>query len=107
MPQTLALRLSDVLCVLYPDKRDKIKEEEHVFYDCKDMKFGEHLVAQGVLTREQIEVGLLQQQLELGRLAEADKETLRDVQRRILLGASNAIDDLHLLVSKTKLVVRK
>jgi hypothetical protein len=94
---TPALRLVDVMCVLFPERRIKIQEVVASFYSTQEQKVGESLVHQGVITEEELKLALLQQKAELGKFDKTDNDELWRIQRAVHSRFMAAFEDVCLI----------
>jgi hypothetical protein len=99
-----ALRLIDIMCTLEKDeaKREAIRKAATEYYDNREQRMGESLVAQGVVSPEFLKLALLTQRAELGRLTAADKEELWRLQSDMHDRAMASLEEMRLIAQQMR-----
>ncbi len=96
---TPALRLVDVIVALFPDRREKISQAVTEFYVAREQRMGEHLVQLGLLTTEELQLAVLTQKAELGKLSKADVVELAHIQAAVHARFMASFEDVILFAT--------
>jgi len=102
MGSDLAIQLSDVLKILFPDRRLAIEQAALVYYSDPlrvGVQFGRYLVEHGAITDGELERALIEQHAELGRVANAPEEERLRYIGRLHQRATDAIEAAHLVIN--------
>jgi len=75
-----AIRLVDVMCELWPEKKEQLMHLATDFYNRREEQMGEYVVAHGLLTEEELKFAILTQKAELGRLSASDSDELMHIR---------------------------
>ncbi len=105
MTSEVLIRLSDVLCILMPDKALDIRRAANTYYDKnkehEEATLGEYLVDHKVISPGELEYGLVAQTAQVLLLKDASPKEVSNILKRTLVRASEAIDEAQAILNIT------
>ena len=95
-----ALRLVDVLCLLFPERKIAIIQFADQFYAGREKRMGEYLVERGIITQEELRLAVLQQKAEMGRLDAVDADELGRIRSDIQARFAASFEEMTIFANR-------